>query len=528
MNRILKSLILITTTSRLYGQLLISGTVVDQNTGAPLSFVNIGIKNKNTGVTSALSGAFDLNIPATLQNDSLTFSMVGYQPLTIHIPFIAATHHTVFKLKAKFIPLQNVVVTAKKLHEKKYGIVRYNPLLHFIDASENSNDIFEIAQLVHLDKDFSKITSVNLFINESMKDSVTFRINFYSLNNGLPGERILEKSIVQTHEIKEGWLRFDLRSQDVYLKQDVVVGIEFMPAKNRPPVKYELKLGGRTKSYSRGSSLGSWNRPPHHYRLFVTALSDDDELKKTDDEEDETLATKKIYSAHVKDSFSIFVNLPKNYKRHSDKKYRVIYLLDANVFFEAVAEFLSAADGSNEAILVGIGYRNAFEADSLRHRDYTYPKALAADSMALSSGATQFIDFIKKELVPYIDKKYKSHPHQRTIMGHSLGGYFSLYFLKTELKSKKPLFDCFVAASPSVDYAGRYLFSEFTSPAETNFPLTLYITSGEREDLKGFNSFLRVLKGQHLQLKTDIFLQMDHMEAALPGFKKGLNLCGDH
>ena len=42
------------------------------------------------------------------------------------------------------------VIQPLEYFENKYGIKKTNPKLHFIDASINQNDIFEIAQLIKL------------------------------------------------------------------------------------------------------------------------------------------------------------------------------------------------------------------------------------------------------------------------------------------------------------------------------------------------------------------------------------------
>jgi len=82
--------------------------------------------------------------------------------------------------------------------------------------------------------------------------------------------------------------------------------------------------------------------------------------------------------------------------------------------------------------------------------------------MRLSGGAANFLSFINYELIPYVDKSYSTDTAKRTLMGHSLGGYFTLYALSCNWRSKGS-FNRYIAASPSLDYANDYLLDRFKS-----------------------------------------------------------------
>lgn len=516
------------------GQTTLTGVVLDVENQAVLPFVNIGIKHKNIGTTSSLEGKFSIQIPQQNENDTLTFSMVGYDELNLPIQTIIGNNLKTFQLKGKVTELNTVTVVGKKLVEKKNGISNNTGIIHFTDASTNQDDIFEIAQLIKLDTLLSKITSVNLHINEARIDSGTFRINFYGFDGIRPTERISEKIIIQTHPINEGWLKFDLTQHNVYFKGNVIVAIEFIPTEKKSnPIYYELKLGGSSKSFVRTSSQGEWAIPPHHYQLFITALVSE-KKKQMDDEEKETVPTKILFSERVKDSFSIFISLPKDYGK-KQQTLPVIYLLDANVYFDIVANTM--AENKTNAILVGIGYSDFIKMDSLRERDYTFPKASSQDSLPISGGADKFLAFIKEELIPYVDGNYTTDTNKRTIMGHSLGGYFVLYALKEELIKNQTDITHFVAASPSLDYCDNYLMKEFKHTAIDSSPILkiVSVSFGGKEDsedggtatigIDNFNSFCKLLSEKNtsnIKLKKEIYPTFRHMETAIPTFSSAL------
>jgi hypothetical protein len=504
-----------------HGQITVSGLITDSESKEPVPYVNIGIRNKNKGTCSLADGSFKLQLPSTCSNDSLTFSMIGYTEQSISLKTYTSGEPLKIVLSKKPYELVEATIAAKKLQEKKYGIKKYNPVLHFIDGIPNYTDIFEIAQLVHLEKSYSKVTSLHLYINETLEDSGIFRINFYNYDGTMPTSRCVEKEIRQTKKKKEGWLSFDLSKEQIYLKGNVVAAIEFIPGKTK--IEYEVKLGGRTRSFFRQHSLGEWQQPPHHYRLYITALTDADKNEEAESEEDEAPPTLRLFSKAVQDSFSLFVKLPSGYNKEAKIRYPVVYLTDANAYFD----LLSDEYKSKQFILVGIGYRNAFEADSLRERDYTWPKTSIPGHRFTSGGADRFYTFFREELLPYIDANYCTDTATRTLMGHSLGGYFTLYALKKDMEASVPLFSHYVSASPSLDYANGYLLKAFGTAQEKNSrKQQLYMSIGGKEeegnDFKLFAELLESDRFKNLELKTAVFEKADHMGAALPAFKKAL------
>jgi len=521
MRAIVLPLIFLLSTGLAFGQVTVSG-VVSSDQGK-LPYVNIGIRNKNAGTLSRADGSFVLQVPDSLQKDTLFFSLVGYHDTGIAINNFKTGMPCAVRLREQQYDLGAVAVTAKKLKEKKFGVHKYHSLIHLVDASINQNDIFEIAQLVHLPRRASKVTSVNLLINDDRKDSGLFRINFYEYQDGMPVKKIVQKNIIQTKAIKEGWLKFDLAKEQLYLKGDVVAAIEFLPL-GKGKIAYEVKLGGRTKTFVRTSSQGEWQTPPAHYRMFVTALTADEDTQ--DNEEVEARATAQLYSAEIGDSFSLFVAMPKGYDAHASRNYHVAYVLDGNAYFDQLSEYITKHD--IPVILFGVGYSSAYRSLVLRDRDFTFPKAAAADSMQQSGGADKFLQFLQTVVVPYIDAKYHTDKAGRMLMGHSLGGCFILYALERSLVDHRNVFQTFVAASPSLDYCNRYLLNEYKAVRPDAAQMkNLLLTIGAKEpDYADFASLLGILadkKFDAIKVSDTTILHADHMEAALPAFYAALD-----
>lgn len=532
MTKIFSLLVLISFNFPVLSQVNISGNVIDSYTQKPLPYVNIGINKKNIGTASLLDGTFALSVPTEYLADSITFSAVGYFEQKLLIKALKSSEPTNIQLSKKSTQLNEVTITADKLVEKKYGVKRRNLLMHFSDGMFQKDDVFEIGQLIRLGNTPAQITSANLYIFTTREDSASFRINFYKYQDGSPSKRIVEKSILQRHPISAGWLRFDLRAYNILLKGDFLVSIEFIPEpkKDITPIYYEIKVGG-SRSFYRRNSLGQWNKPPHNFCLYITALVDKNTPEEPDDVETPPAFT--IQSDIVKDSFNIFIQLPKGYNKASQKKYPVIYHLDGNAYFNHIGQSVKRLAKKKklaiEPIIVGIGYNNAYEMDSLRIRDYTFPKALPSDSFLISGGGEKFYQFLKTELIPYIDTAYKTDKTNRTLMGHSFGGYFTLYSLLRDLETTRT-FHNFVAASPSISYYDSYLFKKFQNALlqiDTQENLNLYLTIGELEiDKKQDGDFIAfqqmLMTKDYLQLKSKVYNNLGHIGTGIPSFYDGI------
>lgn len=161
-------------------------------------------------------------------------------------------------------------------------------------------------------------------------------------------------------------------------------------------------------------------------------------------------------STIVGDSFRIQVRLPPSYDADSARRFPVVYQLDGTSFgpqFEIAAGHASdlAAKGTiPEVIVVGVGY--PYDDPLLggkqgRSRDY-----VSVFDNGKPGGLGNFLRFLREELLPRIDGKYRTDPAARALSGHSLGGFVSLYALFTTGTEAAPPFSRFVACDPGTPF----------------------------------------------------------------------------
>lgn len=162
--------------------------------------------------------------------------------------------------------------------------------------------------------------------------------------------------------------------------------------------------------------------------------------------------------------YKLYVALPRDYDS-SKRRYPVIYTLDADYSFAIarnVVEHLADRNHLRWAIVVSIAYDGPDRYRLNRTRDYTphhTPKGgYGPEYQKHSGGGPKFRQFLAEELIPLIDRTYRT-TSERTLVGHSYGGLFSTWTMLTT-----DLFTGYVIVSPSLWYDDSFIFGVKGSP----------------------------------------------------------------
>ncbi len=136
----------------------------------------------------------------------------------------------------------------------------------------------------------------------------------------------------------------------------------------------------------------------------------------------------------------LIIGLPASYEQNPTKKYPVLVLLDGEYLFDPFNGALNYGgywDDLPETIIVGISQNRNNEriADSNFDQTNGLPAKKGAD----------FFEFIGGELLPYIEKKYRTAPF-RIIAGHDTTAGFLNFFLYKD----NPLFNAYISLSPEL------------------------------------------------------------------------------
>lgn len=207
------------------------------------------------------------------------------------------------------------------------------------------------------------------------------------------------------------------------------------------------------------------------------------------------------------------IYLPNGYSKDSLKTYPIIYLLDGSIdedfiHISGLVEFgsFSWINMIPESIVVGISNID-------RKRDFTYPtnNKKDKDDFPTTGKSENFINFIEKELQPFIENNYKIDSI-KTLIGQSLGG-----LLATEILFKKPeLFDNYIIVSPSLWWDDESLLKY--TPTLYKSKKSIFIAVGKEGQImertaKELYDKLKLLKKENTNLYFEFFENQNHGDA---------------
>lgn len=154
-----------------------------------------------------------------------------------------------------------------------------------------------------------------------------------------------------------------------------------------------------------------------------------------------------LSSSALGEDRTLNIVLPHGYANNDTTRYPVVFVLDGSMDEDllhvtgamAFAGFPWIA-WQRPSIVVGIATVD-------RRRDFTYPTTVAEDKemFPTTGGSFAFIDFLGKELLPFVDAHYRTLP-DRLLIGQSLGGLLASEVLLTRAE----LFQRYLIVSPSL------------------------------------------------------------------------------
>ena len=211
----------------------------------------------------------------------------------------------------------------------------------------------------------------------------------------------------------------------------------------------------------------------------------------------------------------IMVSLPNGYFQ-TTTKYPVLYLLDGRGHYlhaSSTVQFLSRNGRIPQMIVVAV-------VNVDRTRDFTPTKT---ENRPSSGGSEKFIRFLKDELFPMIEGKYRTVPY-RLLEGHSLGGMFSLHVLFNHPE----MFQAHFAMSPYIMWDNNFVLNEITEKLKQpmSFKNYIYITLGDEpgyvEPLGKFTSMLETKDVSGLEWHYEVMKNDNHGTVPLKSLYSGL------
>ncbi|MTK53204.1 alpha/beta hydrolase-fold protein [Paludibacter sp.] len=194
----------------------------------------------------------------------------------------------------------------------------------------------------------------------------------------------------------------------------------------------------------------------------------------------------KFHSNILNEDRTVMIALPEGYEK-STKKYPVLYMLDAQWNFNHTAQNLGWLSNSDiksipQTIVVGLA-----TGGDRREHDLTPTPGNGHKG----GGADSLYRFIKEELMPFVEKNYRTYNY-RILGGVSYGGLFVMNaFVKDPL-----YFNAYLSLSPSMWWENNIMLDKTKEllTKSPEFPTRLYLTMANEGLSMGVDSLDALLK----------------------------------
>ncbi len=251
----------------------------------------------------------------------------------------------------------------------------------------------------------------------------------------------------------------------------------------------------------------------------------------------------KINSTVLGEERAIYISVPLDYS-NSKVSYPVLYVLDGWTGVIGLANNLSEYGLCPEMIIVVIEQvnpgRDLFPSQPKYMRGFHPAKPwynikeenelVLAPKCEICGQADKYLSFIESELIPFVDKNYRTLPY-RICSGHSMGALCVTHaFL-----SHTNLFNSYIALSPPLYWDDGLLLrtAEEKLLGKNLKYKQIYFSIGEKEDpstiadAHSFANILKVKASVDLNWKLDYQQNEDHGSGAINGIINGLRFIYD-
>ena len=149
----------------------------------------------------------------------------------------------------------------------------------------------------------------------------------------------------------------------------------------------------------------------------------------------------KLESVRVGETREFWVSLPDGYKE-STGRFPVIYMMDGELNFNSggIGGLRQAAQLGELPDFIIVGIKNTDRSKDIFPEEVVYP-----DGSKDGGRANQYLDFLREELIPHIDKTYRTGSY-RVLYGTSNTGFTAVYALFRNPATA----DAYVAASATL------------------------------------------------------------------------------
>lgn len=231
---------------------------------------------------------------------------------------------------------------------------------------------------------------------------------------------------------------------------------------------------------------------------------------------------RQITSFIIGQEYQIKIRLPENYENTSTR-YPVLYLLDGDHAFGMatdIVQYLIYGGHIPDIIIASPAYGSKLApyegGKNMRDGDLNpFPEPL--DNV--TPRGIEYLEFLERELIPFVESNYRVAPNDRTLWGYSYGCYFALYVMF----HKPSLFQRYIMVD---GFDSRYFTIEETYASQhTDLPIQLCFFTPPGDKGRDETKFFNTLKGRNYTNFKSEYMELNdigHFAVPAEGLTKGL------
>ncbi|WP_190242639.1 alpha/beta fold hydrolase [Hymenobacter lapidiphilus] len=257
-------------TTRLHGQ------VLDAATGLPVPFASVGVAGRPFGTVADSAGRFAFLLPDSVAASARVLaSGVGYATAEVPATGPPAAGATV-RLRPAAVALAAVTVRPGKVRTRTTGRTGSSSFmtarLYTEPGAGQDERAKEQGTLLALPPD-CHLRTLRLHVAFNRFQSVTFRLNLYGVQRGLPDQPLLSQDIRFTVTQPRGWVEIDLEPYRLYFqnRREVAATIQWLHSEARPDSATGFALsavpGPGHAILTRDKSQARWQSTPGYLSL---------------------------------------------------------------------------------------------------------------------------------------------------------------------------------------------------------------------------------------------------------------------
>ncbi len=245
------------------------GKVMSSESENGIGFVSIGIIGKNVGTVSDKDGNFSITISDNYDNDSLRFSMIGFEPRCMTVKEFKQEPEKTIYLKPRLTVLDEVKIGYYKPKKIRLG----DPVPeNYLRSGFDCNDLGSEMGIIVDTRKKVRLENINLNVAACTFDSVIYRLNIYRCEGRDLYTNILKRPIYISFRRDEiaDVLTFDLSDYSIIIEGNNLITLELFKDLGEGRLLFNTQFFAGSTLH-RKTSEGTWTNAPGAIGIYLNS-----------------------------------------------------------------------------------------------------------------------------------------------------------------------------------------------------------------------------------------------------------------